>query len=116
LALQLSTDQNANTSIKEEDQGQFHTISTVEYELYAWWQATNSSEDINDFYVSDFPGKAIGRGSNHLNIERWDDMQREIAFTARDAVAILSDPMQNKTLVLLRLVGTRWKIYQETQL
>jgi hypothetical protein len=116
LALQLSTDQNADTSLSVNDQSQFHTISTVEYELYAWWQAMNGSENVNDFYVNDFPHSAIGRGSLHLNQQPWKDIQREIAFTTQDAVAIISDPGQNRTLVLLRLVGSRWKIYQETQL
>lgn len=116
LALQLSTDQNADTSLSGKGNSRFHTNSTVEYELYAWWQAMREAENINDFYVNDFPHKAIGRGSQRLVRQRWSDMQREIAFTAQDAVVILSDPVQNRTLVLLRLVGTRWKIYQETQL
>jgi hypothetical protein len=116
LALQLSTDQNADTSLSVLGGGRFHTNITVEYELYAWWQAMRESQNINDFYVNDFPPKAIGRGSHRLLRQQWRDMQREIAFTAQDAVVILSDPLQNRTLVLLRLVGTRWKIYQETQL
>jgi hypothetical protein len=116
LAFQLSTDQNADTSLSVHDQSRLHTISTVEYELYAWWQAMNGSENVNDFYVNDFPHSAIGRGSLHLNQQPWNDIQREIAFTAQDAVAIISDLGQNRTLVLLRLVGSRWKIYQETQL
>jgi hypothetical protein len=116
LALQLSTDQNADTSLSVQGESRFHTISTVEYELYAWWQATRESENITDFYVNDFPHNAIGRGSHRLLHQQWIDMQREIAFTAQDVVVILSDPLQNRTLVLLRLVGTRWKIYQETQL
>lgn len=116
LALQLSTDQNADTSLPAHKQSRFYSISTVEYELYAWWQAMLGAEDIKDFYVNDFPHEAIGLGSHRLLKQSWDDMQREIAFTAQDAVVILSDPVQNRTLVLLRLVGTRWKIYQETQL
>ncbi|MFT6304003.1 MAG: hypothetical protein ACJAY2_003199 [Pseudomonadales bacterium] len=116
LTLQLSTDQNADTSLSVHDESRFHTISTVEYELYAWWQAMRWSENINDFYVNNFPHEAIGRGSHHLLQQQWSEMQREIAFTAQDAVVVLSDPLHNRTLVLLRLVGTRWKIYQETQL
>ncbi|MFT5046451.1 MAG: hypothetical protein ACI8UP_003430 [Porticoccaceae bacterium] len=116
LALQLSTDQNADTSLSAQGGSRLHTNSTVEYELYAWWQAMRDSENINDFYVNDFPLKAIGRGSQRLLHQQWGDMQREIAFTAQDSVVIISDPLQNRTLVLLRLVGTRWKIYQETQL
>jgi hypothetical protein len=116
LALQLSTDQNANTSLSTQDQSKFHTISTVEYELYAWWQAMQSADKLSDFYVNDFPSKAVGRGIQRLLEQKWNNLQREIAFTAQDAVVVLSDPLQNRTLVLLRLVGARWKIYQETQL
>ena len=116
LALQLSTHQNADSFLPVEEQRQFRTISTVEYELYAWWHTTRDSESFHDFYVGDFPQQAIGRGSNHLHDEQWHDMQREIAFTAQDAVVVLSDNLQNRTMMLLRMVGTRWKIYQETQL
>lgn len=116
LALQLSSDQNANTSLYDPAENRLRTISTVEYELYAWWQAMLDADNIHDFYVNDFPQSAMGRGFHRPLPQQWSQMQREIAFTARDAVAIFSDPSQNRTLVLMRLVGTRWKIYQETQL
>ena len=116
LALQLSTDQNADISLPRQDQSRFHTISTVEYELYAWWHALLGAENIKEFYVKDFPHNGIGLGSSRLLEHPWNNMQKEIAFTAQDAVVVLSDPAQNRTLILLRLVGTRWKIYQETQL
>jgi len=114
LALQLSTHQNAETSLSEHRNTQFRTISTVEYEMFAWWQSIQNKKGIEDFYVHDFPINAIGLGTRKLTQQGWNVLQREIAFTTNDAVVVLSDPAQNRALLLLRLVGNRWKIYQET--
>jgi len=114
LALQQSTHQNAETDLSESRNRQFRTISTVEYEMFAWWQSIQNKAGTEDFYVLDFPTNAIGLGTRKLTQQGWDELQREIAFTAEDAVVVLSDPEQNRALLLLRLVGNRWKIYQET--
>jgi len=63
LALQLSTHQNAETSLSEHRNTQFRTISTVEYEMFAWWQSIQNKKGIEDFYVHDFPINAIGLGT-----------------------------------------------------
>ncbi len=116
LVLQRSTDQNANASLTLTEQSRLKNISTLEYEMYAWWQALQDSNELDDYYVQDFPTEAIGLGTQDLGTHPWADMQREIAFTQNDAVVVLSDPQQKRTLLLLRLVATRWKIYQETAL
>lgn len=116
LSFQLSTDQNAIPTVSDDDRARLRTISTVEYEIYAWWQALQSSSGLDDFYVQDFPDAAIGYITDRFNDTNWADIQREIAFTENDAVVVISDPQQRKTLLLMRLVSTRWKIYQETPL
>ena len=116
LSFQLSTDQNAVPAISDDHRARLQTISTVEYEMYAWWQALQSSAGLDDFYVQDFPDAAIGYATDRFNGVDWEDMQREIAFTENDAVVVISDPQQKRTLLLMRLVATRWKIYQETPL
>lgn len=116
LELQRSTDQNGHVRRSEEDTSSLHTISTVEYEMFAWWQAQQNSIGLADFYVESFPPAAIRLARRTHRGKQWQDMHREIAFTARDAVVVLSDAYHNRTLLLLRLVGNRWKIYQETNL
>jgi len=116
LALQRSTDQNAQIEQSERRNRQLRTISTVEYEMFAWWQSIQNNTDTEDFYVHDFPSQAIGIGTRKITQLGWDELQREIAFTTEDAVVVLSDPARNRALLLLRLIGNRWKIYQETLL
>ncbi|MBX2882895.1 MAG: hypothetical protein KTR32_23290 [Granulosicoccus sp.] len=112
--LQDSTTVNAIASIP--GRSNYHTISTVEYELYAWWQAHQAELDVADYYVADYPPLAIKHVQQDFMQEQWQDLQREIAFTANDAVVIISDSQQKRTMLLMRLVGSRWKIYQETVL
>lgn len=114
--LQSSDVENANTQESSLDSSQFHTISTVEYELYAWWQAIQSKRDVAEHYVDDYPEAAISLSQREFAGKQWTDVQREIAFTANDVVVVLSDTEKQRTLILMRLVGTRWKIYQETVL
>ncbi len=91
-------------------------VSTVEYELFSWWHALHAAREVEQFYVDDYPAADI-RASRRLHANgRWEDLQREINFTANDAVVIISGARRRSTLLLLRLVGTRWKIYQETRL
>lgn len=116
LEFQTSTDQNGSARHSEENRSALHTISTIEYEMFAWWQAQQNSIGIADFYVESFPPAAIRLARRTHGGKQWQDMRREIAFTARDAVVVLSDAYHNRTLLLLRLVGNRWKIYQETNL
>lgn len=93
-----------------------HSISTLEYEMFAWWQALHNSIGLDAHYVDEFPDAAIKLSQQRYARQEWANMHREIAFTAEDAVVVLSDAYHNRTLFLLRLVGTRWKIYQETPL
>lgn len=88
--------------------------ATIEYELFSWWQALQSNDAPEDFYVDDMPVDAIGRSRRQHAGQPWQNIERVISFTALDAVALLTNERQQRTLLLLRLVGTRWKIYQET--
>lgn len=114
--LQDSTTHNADALSDAKNKSQLHTFSTVEYELYALWQSHQLQQEIIDFYVDEFPRSAIERLQRDYLDNPWSGLQREIAFTANDAVVVLSDGSQQQILLLLRLVGTRWKIYQETAL
>jgi hypothetical protein len=116
LHWQDSTDLNAHEDAGGTPAHALQTIPTLEYELYAWWQALQNAVGLEEHYVDGFPPEAIHLSREHFANRFWDDMQREIAFTAQDAVAVISDAFHNRTLLLLRLVGTRWKIYQETRL
>lgn len=116
LKLQTSDDQNAQPIRQSQGTTPLHSLSTLEYEMFAWWQAVQNSIGIREHYVADFPETAIKLTRKKYANHQWADMHREIAFTANDAVVIVSDPFHNRTLFLLRLVGNRWKIYQETTL
>jgi len=116
LFFQTAADQNARSVAIEPNQRQYRTISTIEYELYAWWKSKDTELGNREFYAQEFPVDAIGLGIRKYATSQWIDLQREISFTEKDAVVILSDINQNRTLLLLKLAGTRWKIYQETAL
>ncbi len=116
LELQSSAVQNMDDRRRESDRSNLHSISTIEYELFAWWQAQQNSIGIHDYYVEDFPPAAIRLAQQTHARKQWQDMHREIAFTAEDAVVVLSDAFHHRTLLLWRLMGNRWKIYQETNL
>lgn len=116
LSFQVSTVQNADISISTIEEQRLQSISTVEYEMYAWWQALQSASGLDEFYTDSFPKAAIGQATRRIKSNDWADIRREIAFTENDAVVVLSDSQQSRTLLLLRLVATRWKIYQETAL
>ena len=92
------------------------TVSTLEYELSSWWQALHANRDAKLFYIDGYSTISIDRSrQSHAN-RPWQEIQREITFTANDAVAVIKEADSRSTLLLLRLIGTRWKIYQETPL
>ncbi|ASJ75324.1 hypothetical protein [Granulosicoccus antarcticus] len=116
LNWQDSGDLNADANKAGALVDSLQSVSTVEYELFAWWNALRDEDGLKEHYVDDFPAAAIQRSRQFFATGKWENIQREIAFTASDAVVILKDNRQNRTLLLLRMVGTRWKIYQETRL
>lgn len=90
------------------------SVSTVEYELFSWWHALHGPAEVKAFYVDDFPVASINRSRRRHANRQWEELHHEISFTATDAVVVLGDALKSRTLLLLRRVGTRWKIYQET--
>ncbi len=116
LTLQDSGKHNAEVFQNQTPFNELRDIATIEYELFAWWQAHQNWTGIRAHYVDNYNIEAIKLArQDHLS-RQWPDTRREIAFTANDAVIVLSDSTQAHTLLLMRLVGTRWKIYQETRL
>ena len=91
-------------------------VPTIEYELYAWWQARKHWKDVRSHYVEGYDVEAIKIARSENQQRSWDDTFREIAFTNDDVVVVLSDSSRGHTLLLMRLVGSRWRIYQETRL
>ncbi len=116
LQLQDSGKHNADVLQTQLPFHELRNITTIEYELFAWWQAHKNWIGIHAHYVDDYNIDAIKLSRQSYINKRWPDTKREIAFTANDAVVVLSDSIQAHTLLLMRLVGTRWKIYQETNL
>lgn len=98
-----------------EDTG-LRDMATIEYELYAWWQAQRDWTGVRSHYVDGYEVEAIKLSRAENSDRSWEDTQREIAFTREDVAVVLSDAERSHTLLLMRLVGSRWKIYQETRL
>ena len=98
-----------------------HTVETIEYELYAWWQTRHDErQDVREHYVANYPEVSIVQAIERFGDVGWGDIKRDISFTQEDAVVVLSDVSREdaseKNLLLMRLEGNRWKIYQETSL
>ena len=97
--------------------------AVVGYELHAWWDALahGDADDVAAHYASDaarlVPDGATGGATGAA--PAWDEIDSEIAFTARDAVAVLRWPGATGTagrILLLRAVDDRWLIYRESAL
>ena len=117
LTMQDSTHVNADSRFLRQHRTRLHKPSTVEYELYDWW---GSTADVNQeawlaHYVDGYPPLSA---ADRKNI-RWEDVHTNISFTSQDAVAIVTfsvNKVTHRMLLLMRLQGNRWKIYQETLL
>jgi len=113
--LQDSDDKNQAYSLPPKSE--LHSVSTVDYELYSWWQSAGqaSAADWLEHYTPGYPPAE----SDDAKIVSWTDVARDISFTAQDAVVVLSyqvDNIEKRTLLLMRLQNNRWKIYRETTL
>ncbi|MFK8080923.1 MAG: hypothetical protein AB8B97_11615 [Granulosicoccus sp.] len=116
LDFQDSSARNAESEQQFPEHEQLRDIATIEYELFAWWQAQQTWAGISSHYVEGYDIEAIRLFRQEHTSRQWPDIKREIAFTQSDAVVVLSDAAKAHTLLLMRLTGTRWKIYQETRL
>jgi len=116
MVLQDSSIHNADIIQPAAQQVPLRDLATIEYELYAWWQAKQSWKGIRGHYIQNYDFESIKLARQQHVGKAWPDVKREIAFTENDAVIVLSDSVKAHTLLLMRLVGTRWKIYQETML
>lgn len=107
----------ANASYQAPPKTDQHNVPTVEYELYAWWTAAAQNELSAwlEHYTYGYPPME----NNDAATVSWNDVSRDISFTAQDAVVVLSYQQNNvekRTLLLLRLQNNRWKIYREALL
>lgn len=113
LTMQDSTSLNSQSSHWSRAQSELHNISTVEYELYDWWQSARDND--KEAWLSHYEQQYPPPGAMAAPVD-WQNTQRRINFTAQDAVAIVSyrsnGLLQHRQL-LMRLQGNRWKIYQE---
>lgn len=116
LDFQDSGNRNAEPEQQFPEYEHLRNMATVEYELYAWWQSLRNWTHIRNHYIDRYDIEAIKLSRQQHLSQQWSDTRREIAFTENDAIVVLSDTVKAHTLLLMRLVGARWKIYQETRL
>ena len=116
LHFQVSSTRNADVRQQFSEHDQLRDIATIEYELFARWQAQLSGKGINEHYIDGYNIEAIKIAQRKDLNRQWENTKHEITFTEKDAVVVLSDSLKARSLLLMRLVGTRWKIYQETEL
>jgi len=105
--------------LEDASSDELRDLVTLEYELYDWWQgaASDPAEGWLAHYSDDYPRRVALADHGRPRPADWSDVRREIAFTENDAVAIIEhagDTRLERRLLLLRLYGHRWKIYQET--
>ena len=119
MAMQLASKFNSTTQpiLKT----QHHDVSAVEYELYAWWQAAANStaEQWLEHYSSGYPTPDLTKARQRSRDVDWSSVERQISFTAQDAVVVLTFPGDSdnqQSLLLMHLQDNRWKIFQESGL
>ena len=124
LTLQDSSDVGVDTlRARAARDPAFRQVATLEYELYAWWQSAGDGARVRrSHYVDGYPrAAALADRARDATIP-WENVRRDIDFTAEDAVAVIEQPGTSdatdpvRRLLLLRLEGARWKIYRETPL
>ena len=140
LAFQDSGDVGADTLHERRIAGDpARRVETLEHELHAWWRSAvdGDVEARLAHYVDGYPRARALAGRERDAALVWDDVSREIAFTARDAVAVIgrANPFPARDgrpgghdgaggvpagggglLLLLRPEGDRWRIYRESPL
>ena len=126
LVLQDSADVNADSLRASRSRGELRDFATLEYELYDWW-ASATDPDADGWlahYVDGYPRRLALASREAAAALAWEEVRRELAFTAEEAVAVLDAGAGGdgagedgaRRLLLLRLDGNRWKIYRETPL
>jgi len=100
--------------------------AAIEYELYAWWNAAASNDVAQwlEHYSAGYPVPAAASAHAIASKVKWQNVSRDISFTAHDAVVVLKHKIEAyeqqtdnaATLLLMRLQNNRWKIYKETRL
>lgn len=115
LSMQSSADVNA--IVEASAKTTLHNIPTLDYELFSWWTAAATDEMSAwlEHYTAGYPPLENVDARTVV----WDNVGRNISFTAQDAVVVLSyqvNEIEKRTLLLLRLQNNRWKIYRESTL
>ena len=115
--LQMQTTSVSNTIVEPNPKTSLHNLATVDYELYSWWTSAADKEPQAwlEHYLNGYPAV---QNFDAAKIS-WSRVNRDISFTAQDAVVVLSyriDEVDKRTLLLLRLQNNRWKIYREAAL
>lgn len=115
--LSMQNSAAANAVVEAPIKTSLHNVSTLDYELFSWWTAaaTNAMPSWLEHYAVGYPPVE----NTDAQVVHWDDVGRDISFTAQDAVVVLSyqkNDIEKRMLLLLRLQNNRWKIYRETTL
>ena len=119
--LEMQGTQHINAEPDVPTRSRLHNIAAVDYELYAWWQAAASHNmpDWLEHYFPGYPPPDDHTAHALASSVSWQNVDRQITFTAKDAVVILQfddGSIEHSAVLLLRLQNNRWKIYQETAL
>ncbi len=115
--LQMQRSELTNATYRTEIKTSLHTVATVDYELFAWWTAASDTDASAwlEHYTHGYPPQE----NNDAQAVDWQEVSRDISFTAQDAVVVLSYQnagLDKRILLLLRLQDKRWKIYREVNL
>jgi len=109
LSFQDSSDQNSQQ--QNPDNSQLRDIVTIEYELFAWWQALKTGNGIDDHYIDGYDSSAILQARQQHSARQW---QREAMDT--QIVATLA-ALEEGDIKLARLLARQlaWR-FPESQL
>lgn len=115
--MQLQSSSVINAMTVSNELSELHTDTTVEYELYSWWNAAADGqlEPWLEHYVAGYPPVENG----DAQVVNWDSVTRDISFASQDAVVILKytlSEQHKQTILFMTLQQERWKIYREVML
>jgi len=111
------TDPDDVRSPRGERERELRRLTTLEYELYAWWSSADQGTGARlAHYVDGYPAELALGGRERDASLAWEAVRHEVTFTAEDAVVTLEHAGAGETVrrvLLLRLEGGRWKIYRD---
>jgi len=91
LALQDSTVTNNDAKLARHDASELHQLSTIEYELFDWWQSARIGNRIG--WMAHYTRGFAPQDPATIAAFDWDELRHTIALVQNEAVVVMMYPV-----------------------